>query len=746
MNNVLGKVLRALLLLFVIGPAAWGQPMEAGGGEAAEIDPAVLNEPVARRVMAVDPQTPEELLRAARVLIQLDRPEATRLLMQRVLGMNLAPDALADLVERYGVGWFGRLQIAPELKPEGARLAAAALEAFRARATDPARLSEAVTLLGDASPAQRRAALLRLRGGGRAALAMLTMALGDPAHANRYLAIQEALGTWGEEALGPLTAVLECDDPAWERRIAEVLYTIDSPLAALFLIGPAVWDDVDPAYRRVAGAVVARWFGDVPDEREAGRILFREARQRFQDSSNVTDVEAEADWWRWDAERDQLVITPTFGRLIDVARAEKFTAVARSLNPADPTIEQLHLTAMFELHVMQQGWDALFAASLEDVEPVWSAAVAAGPSQLSRVLSSAMRDGQTGAAVVAARILGQLGRAEVLHSLSGQPAPLAEALRNADERIRFAALEAIIRLDPVRPFAGSNRVRETLAYFAAWQGRPSALVLAANLTESRRLAGLLTAVGYRADVAETGRELFDFATASSDVELILIGTMRGPTRTALWLEDLRRDARTAGVPVGLVGDEETFDVARRLAEGDDLTHAVIRPQTPEAMAAQIGALRQAANLRLAMPRLREAFAVSSVQWLARLATVEHGLYDLRPLDGVLARSLYVSELREDAARTLAHLATAESQLALVNMASRRTQPIEAREVAASAFAESVAQFGILLTSDEILRQYDRYNASANADPPTKQLLGGILDTLEQSQTTQADTPKPTLGS
>ena len=38
--------------------------------------------------------------------------------------------------------------------------------------------------------------------------------------------------------------------------------------------------------------------------------------------------------------------------------------------------------------------------------------------------------------------------------------------------------------------------------------------------------------------------------------------------------------------------------------------------------------------------------------------------------------------------------------------------------------------GTLLTSDEILRQYDRYNAGENYDAETQQVLADLLDTIE----------------
>ena len=58
-------------------------------------------------------------------------------------------------------------------------------------------------------------------------------------------------------------------------------------------------------------------------------------------------------------------------------------------------------------------------------------------------------------------------------------------------------------------------------------------------------------------------------------------------------------------------------------------------------------------------------------------------------------------------------------------------PIEARRAAAAAFAASVRRRGLRVGRDQVLRQYDRYNASETADAATQQVLGQILDVIEK---------------
>jgi len=128
---------------------------------------------------------------------------------------------------------------------------------------------------------------------------------------------------------------------------------------------------------------------------------------------------------------------------------------------------------------------------------------------------------------------------------------------------------------------------------------------------------------------------------------------------------------------------------------------------------------------------RTAQAAQALAWLAKLLA-EGSPYDELKRDAALVnRTLLISELSGPSIQVLAALGTAESQTALVDYASAQTLPIESRRAAAAAFAANVQRFGLQLTREQILRQYDRYNASETADADTQQVLGQILDVLEK---------------
>ncbi len=93
-------------------------------------------------------------------------------------------------------------------------------------------------------------------------------------------------------------------------------------------------------------------------------------------------------------------------------------------------------------------------------------------------------------------------------------------------------------------------------------------------------------------------------------------------------------------------------------------------------------------------------------------------------------ALYTPELGAGAVAVLGNLGTAVAQTALVDLASRWTQPLAIRTAATEALWKNTAEHGILLTSRQILLQYDRYNQSQNLDSATQGVLASILNCIE----------------
>jgi hypothetical protein len=129
-----------------------------------------------------------------------------------------------------------------------------------------------------------------------------------------------------------------------------------------------------------------------------------------------------------------------------------------------------------------------------------------------------------------------------------------------------------------------------------------------------------------------------------------------------------------------------------------------------------------------MLRLQEA--AIALDWLAEMAKAPPQVFDVRRYEGVVEHALYHPFTAAHAAAAMARMGTHSSQVDLIDLASLAVQPLDVRQAAAAAFAQSVHQFGLRLAPSDVIRQYDRYNQSAQLDKETQALLGQILDTIE----------------
>jgi len=361
-----------------------------------------------------------------------------------------------------------------------------------------------------------------------------------------------------------------------------------------------------------------------------------------------------------------------------------------------------------------------------------SLALAAEPEDMESVLDYAIREGLLGAAVGAAEVLGETGTVGMLESEGRFSRPLYLALRHADRRLQFAAADAVIKIDPHADFPGASRVVENLAFAAGTLGQPKALAVDPQPKEAQTLVGILNELGYEGQAAYTGRQAIKTALADPDFAMIWISdTVDFPDANELY-QMLRKDPRTARTPVGVIARSENLDRWRSRLEEDKLAIAFPRPTDTANAALFAGMLLDSVGRQAIGPQERLGRASVALDHLIHLAEQpqRYDFYDLTRHEEHFLRALNTRGIEQKAARLLGLLGTPRAQRALVDRASQNATSLPSRQAAAKAFANAVSLRGTLLTKDELLRQYDRYNQSENLDPGTQQVLGSILDTIE----------------
>jgi len=709
-------------------PAAKAKPAKKAAAPAAEAMPAALEDPGVLAILESRPTTPAELLRAADVLSQLGRPKLAKQFLTRLLDAKLTEAQLAELASSFGTGTFLKISRSAELAPEGAEFANAVLTAATKLRTDPKRLSTIVGQLSSPDQITRQEAAVELYRAHGAAVTPLVRVLADPARAGEHAVVRAMLTRLGSDAFQPLLAVLDGADQPLKLQAAKMLGGMESPEAVEPLLAPALASESSPALREAATLALGRIMGDKPTLKD-GQTLLRRSTQLHLEQALLRsgDRDSTAEIWHWDAKARQstaVAVHPS------EAEAELAARRARDLYLLDqgPAAERLYLLSQLEAERYRVGLEKPLSPGAGSA---YTIAAGRSAESLEALLAEAMRSGHVAAATAAVQVLGDVGKAELLHQSGRAVSPLAQAARHPDRRLRFAAVDAILKLKPSERFAGSSAVPEELGYMAGSAGLRSAIVAHPKTEAGRFIAGLLIQLGYDVQLATNGRQAYELAIANPDCELALLHFTLDRIRIDELLTQLRRDRRTALLPLGIIAIPDEMMRAERLATSAGRAIAMPGPVDEKTAKFQIGRLNAINGRSLLSVDERLQQAGSAVAWLMTISEQPHGIYDVRQQTIKLEQALDVPELSVRAALALGNIGTVEAQRALVGLANRGVRPLPVREAAAIGFRTSVEKHGILLTSREILEQYDYYNASERQAPAVQKLLASLLDTLEK---------------
>jgi len=693
-----------------------------------ELPPVTVPDPAVEAILETKPSTPSELVRAGKALAGFHRPDLARQQFKRVLDAKLDPKALAALCDEFGPATFSEIASRKELAPEGKQMAEAILSAKTQQLQDPQRLAGLIQKLNDPAPAVRGQAVAGLQDAGAAAVVPLVAVLADPQRAAEHANVRVALASLGPDAYGPLVAMLDASDPKVVVEAIRVLGTIRAHGPSFFLLSPCCQEKANPEVRAAAQEAAKRVWRHVPGREEAAEMLADLSRRYTQRAEPLSeDPSGKVILWWWDDAKKQATSKPYSPD--DAARwfAARFARDAYAILPERKEMLLRHLAALLEQAAYDNGLDKPLSA---DKDSPAGKVSAFGADTVQEVLAFAVQDGQTAAATAAARILGPMAGADRLLYRTAQPCPLVVAARHPDRRLRFAAVEAVMRVQPHVSFPGATYVSDAISFMAASRGGRRALIGSPRVDEAMRIGGYLVKLGYEFDTTTTGRDALRKALQSPDYELLLVDAILSyPTVDAL-VQSLRRDGRTGLLPVGVLAVSGDLDRASYLVRHDPRARAYPRPHNEEVVRWQVEDLvALSGDTMPAAERKRQA--ALALDWLGQLTQPDAAaLYDLTRVGDPVFAALGVPDLSGKACAVLGNLGTPEAQEALVDLASRKTAPLSERKAALEAFRTAVQRRGLLLTIVKIRLQYDRYNQSAKEDSATQAVLGMILDCIE----------------
>ena len=489
------------------------------------------------------------------------------------------------LVDKFGSHRLLELARTTALAPAGAEFAEACMAAADAKARDPQRIAKLIEQLTAPAPAARSAARFDLAASGEPAVVATLEALARETDPQRRQAIATAVVAMDPTAVDPLLGMLTTSDPALRRTVIRILKAMNVTLAKPFIAA------------EISTVSAERLLDDAIGRNKRGMRSF------------VTDENDTVGLWHWDDATKKLAVT-RYG----VDEAQTIWSARLALEYARLRPDQR--LAQCQALVLGLEADALSGRRTPAVDQLL--AIADG-DMLNMVLAAAMKHDFPHSAVAAAETLGKRGDIAVLYAVSPTPAPLADALVFPNRRVRFAALTAVMSLDPPASFPGASRVPETLGYFATGASESRAVVAMPVASHATTLAGRLSALGIVAEPAGRGGSAVALAQQSADLEMVLVDAdIDGPgIRDVLYA--LRSEPATGQVPIGLLATGSRLDAAHNIAREHQRVVAFPRPQTDAALEELVERLRAVSGRDSVSPQDRAAMAGQALDWLGNTA-------------------------------------------------------------------------------------------------------------------------------
>ncbi len=600
------------------------------------------------------------------------------------------------------------------------------LDAAKKRLDDIDRINRFIDQrLGDDNDA-RIIALDQLRQHGELAAIELAMRLRGDKWLDHHDTIRDTLIRLGPSADEPLLGMLDAPNEDLHAQLFIVLSRRQNPRAFFRMIAPAFVEPDEERLGAEAREGLKRYaHAKIPSHREAERFLHTLLKQYLEGDLLIpTGPNGKIVVWRWgkDSKLDKVERSPRIVRLILAAQA------ARDLYSMDKGNREYHLLYLRsvleeskELHGIGQP-----LVNLADYGQV-------DADILLAVYHDAIKTDHVPAAIGALEILASKGDARLFESPSGRPSLLVEAVRHPNLWLRYTALQAIVKMDPRRPYPGSSFVLEALAYFAGSRSEPRVLTGDGIASRSQSWGGMLAGLGFASDRASSGKNLFQLAASNPDYEFILVGDTIYDPGVAETVSLLRKDPRTANIPVGIVTDVNERGVGARILAQDGRAHLLVNPHSAESMTIQIQTLLEMASEQPVTTADRLSQAQFALQTMSHFAanSEDYGYYDVSRHQQTLIAALFQPRLGKHAAPVLGQIATPDAIQALINFASQDTEALESRQAAVEALDQAIRKRGLLLNKDEVQRMYDLYNASLDVkEDEVLKLLGDMLDAIE----------------
>ena len=608
--------------------------------------------------------------------------------------------------------------------------------------TDPEQIENAIKMLGGTFRGYEIAAR-DLEKSGEYALPQLIQKLSEPTTPITLRErISRVLPRLGKNAVRPLSAALQSDNPNLQEEIAKALGEIGYPHAAGRLKELLSRKNLLPGPRKAATLALIACGGTAAQEKSTAAIYYDQALSYYYCRESIMPAAADemANIWYW-KKGAGLAYKPVPKEIFCDVYAMRMARLALQHDPKFYPAVSLWVGANLNraAHLAKGQTDATYGESTPTVAYF---ALASSARYLQDVLARALRDHNSPVAIGAITALSKTaGAKNLIEPVAGGAQPLVEALGYPDRHVRFLAAVSLANALPTKRFVGDELVVTQLIEALRQTGRQTALVIIQDERQRNAVKGAMRDLGY--DIIDNANldEAIRAARQSAGVDVAILSAKPDPSAT---VARFRTDPVFATLPAIIVSDTERVttlvkrddsSVQLKVAEGELVTKDVMEASLAEAMKLTAGA--EMTGDTAATWTVRAAAAIE------HLGTTSNAIYDIKRARGALAAALGDSRrpVRLAASRALSVIQTPEAQRAIAALALDTDAPEDVRVAAFNDLSASLRRFGMHLTeelSQAVLGVVkgkdtsDLLNAAAQAlgamDLPSQEIKSLILTT------------------
>jgi hypothetical protein len=541
-------------------------------------------------------------------------------------------------------------------------------------------------------------AIQRLRESGELAIPIMIDYLRDPSKKEYFSGIRRALRDLGREALNPLLAATQMNDPATLVTIIDALGDIGYDVTVPYLLRLTQDQKTPDAVRRAAADALTR-MGVDPKSQNAAEAFYNIGEKFYYNTTAIqTDTRRPVAYlWYWNDQQGlskKDVPTPIFHDLMAMRSSEYALRLAPEMGQA----LSLWLAANYnrEVELPQGAKDPTRGENQPDAHYY---GVAAGAQYVNAVLARALNDHNSPVALKSVKSLQEILGASNLFS-GGQGQPIVDALNYADRTVRYEAAFAIAQALPQKEFPGQERVVPILAEALSQSGKPNVLVIVPSQDDVNRIAeafkGQYTLAG-----ASNVDAAVNEASRLSSIDVIVVSDQLPAGEVERLFDMSRRVPQLANAAKLIVTQTRASRYASLAINNPMVTLTQVRQ--PADLKGPIEQARKRAGALAMEEKASTDYAMRAADLLGKLAISRGQVLDLSVAEPALISQLDDTrpELVIAVGKVLALLNSPNAQNALLSKAVDEKTTDDVKVSLYNSLATSAKFFGNHLTAESI---------------------------------------------